>query len=81
MIRNDVIAKLVPLMEDIFDEDGLVYSDSLTADDVAEWDSLSHIRLMVAIERSFRIRFATSEMENLKNVGELVDAIVTKTAA
>jgi len=81
VIRNDVIAKLVPLMEDIFDEDGLVYSDSLTADDVAEWDSLSHIRLMVAIERSFRIRFATSEMENLKNVGELVDAIVTKTAA
>jgi acyl carrier protein len=79
--RVDVIARLVPLMEDIFDEDDLVYSDSLTADDVAEWDSLSHIRFMVGIERAFGIRFATGEIEHFKNVGDLVTAITTKTAA
>lgn len=79
MIREDVIERLLPLMEDIFDEDDLVYADSLTADDVAEWDSLSHIRFMVAIERAFGIRFATSEMESFKNLGDLVNAIVAKT--
>lgn len=80
MNREDVIAKLVPIMEDIFDEDDLVYADDLTAEDVAEWDSLSHIRFMVAIERAFEIRFSTGEIEQFKNLGELVSAISAKAA-
>lgn len=80
MTREDVIARLVPLMEDVFDEDDLVYSDALTADDVAEWDSLSHIRFMVAIERTFGVRFTTGEIESFKNAGDLVTAIQAKTA-
>ncbi len=80
MTRDDVIARLVPLMEDVFDEDDLVYSDALTADDVAEWDSLSHIRFMVAIERAFGVRFTTGEIESFKTVGDLVTAIQAKTA-
>lgn len=79
MTRDEVIAKLVPIMEDIFDEDDLAYADSLTADDIAEWDSLSHIRFMVAVERGFGCRFSTGEMELFKNVGDLVDAITAKT--
>ena len=79
MTRDDVIAKLLPIMEDIFDEDDLVYADGLTADDIAEWDSLSHIRFMVAVERGFGIRFTTGEIEMFKNVGDMVSAIVAKT--
>lgn len=78
--RDDVIARIVPLMEDVFDEDALVYADNLTAADVAEWDSLSHVRFIVAIERAFGVRFATSEIEHFKNVGDLVTAITAKTA-
>lgn len=78
MTRDEVITRLMPLMEDIFDEDDLVYSDSLMADDVAEWDSLSHIRFMIGVERAFSIRFSTGEMESFKNLGELVNAIVAK---
>lgn len=78
MTRDDIITRLIPIMEDIFDEDDLVYSDSLKADDIAEWDSLSHIRFMIAVERAFDVRFSTGEMESFKNVGELVNAIAAK---
>jgi acyl carrier protein len=50
----------------------------MTAKEVAEWDSLGHIRLMVAIEQAFGIKFSTSEISNLANVGELVAVIEKK---
>lgn len=78
MTRDEVIERLVPIMEDVFDEDGIEYSDSLTADDVQEWDSLSHIRFMVAVEKEFGVRFSTAEIEGLTNLGELVDALVAR---
>lgn len=81
MTREEVIARLVPLMENVFDTDDLVYADTLTADDVAEWDSLSHIRFVVATERAFNVRFSPSEIEGFKNVGELVSAVQAKAGA
>ena len=53
---------------------------STTADDVPEWDSMNHIFLVVEIERSFRIKFQTAEMEELRDVGELVALIRSKPA-
>jgi acyl carrier protein len=76
LVRDEVIKRLLPIMEDTFDEDKVVYVDSLSADDIEEWDSLSHIRFMVAVEREFSVRFSTSEIEGFKNAGELVDALL-----
>jgi acyl carrier protein len=78
MTRDSVIARLIPIMEDVFDEDNLVYADEMTAESVAEWDSLSHIRFMVSIERAFGFRFSTGEIEQYRNLGELVSAICAK---
>jgi acyl carrier protein len=50
----------------------------MTADDVSEWDSLSHVRLMLTIERVFRIKFTASQVGNLKNVGDLMDLLQSK---
>ena len=55
----------------VFDDDSLELHADLTANDVDNWDSLTHINLIVAIEKEFRIRFTTSEVSGLKNVGEL----------
>jgi acyl carrier protein len=78
VVRDEVIKRLVPIMEDTFDEDKVVYADSLSADDIEEWDSLSHIRFMIAVEKEFGVRFSTSEIEGFKNAGELVDALLGK---
>ena len=80
MTREDVIERLVPLMEDVFDVDDLAYTDTLSANDILEWDSLSHIRFVVATERAFNVRFTPSEIESFKNVGDLVTTIQAKTA-
>jgi len=56
----------------------LVITPATTAEDIEEWDSLSHIRLIVALERRLKIRFKNSELEGLMNVGDLVSVIDQK---
>jgi acyl carrier protein len=53
----------------------------MTADDVENWDSLTHINLIVAIEHEFQIKFTTREIAGLQNVGELMDLVLRKHAA
>ena len=53
-------------------------NDDITADDIDEWDSLSHIQLMLAIEKAFEIKFTSREMKELADVGEMVSCIKSK---
>jgi acyl carrier protein len=76
--ETQIFAKLTPIFHDVLDNDGIELSRSLTAGDVDEWDSLSHIRLIVAVERAFRIKFQSMEIADLKNVGDIVDLIRQK---
>ncbi len=78
MSSRDLLLKLQDIMRDVFDVDDLVISENATAEDVEEWDSLSHIRLIVAIEREFGFKFKNSEIESLKNVGDLLKLIQSK---
>lgn len=64
----------------VFDNDTIELTPELTADDVDEWDSLSHINLMIAIELEFDIEFDQSEIQNFANVGELMASIEAKIA-
>jgi acyl carrier protein len=63
----------------VLGDDELILKPELTAKDVEGWDSLSHIRLLVTIERKFHIKFTLPEVRELKNVGELTDLIGSKT--
>jgi acyl carrier protein len=58
-----------------FDDDDLVVNRETTARDVEGWDSLTHVTLLVSLEERFKIRFKSSEVSDLKNVGELLDLI------
>lgn len=79
MTQAALLDRVREIMADIFDEDDLAITPETTAADVEEWDSLSHIRLIVVIERSFGIKFANAEIEGLLNVGDLLKAISSKT--
>jgi len=80
MSHENTLAELREIMLDVFDIDDLELSDATTAEDVEEWDSLSHVRLVVAVERKFGFKFKNSEIESLKTVGDLVRLIESKTA-
>ena len=62
----------------VFDDDGIEIARETTANDIEEWDSLSHVNLIVAVEARFKVKFALRELQTLKNVGALIDLIDSK---
>ena len=78
MDREQIRERLTSIFHDVFDDDTIVPHDRLTAADVADWDSLSNIRLVVAVEQAFGFEFSTEEIDSLQNVGEFIDVIAAK---
>ena len=79
MNRQIILKQLNEIFNDTLDQDNIDLKENTSAADVKDWDSLSHIQLIVAIERRFKLRFKTAEISNFKNVGEMIDAILLKT--
>jgi acyl carrier protein len=80
MNREQVLEQLTGVLREVFDNDDLVARPELTARDVAEWDSLNHIRLIVSVEKAFRIKFKTSEVSGFANIAEMAEAVVAHLA-
>ncbi len=70
-----IYARLTGIFRDILDDDEIELSPALTAKEVEGWDSLTHIRLLMSIEKAFHIKFSTTEIGKLENVGSLVALI------
>lgn len=78
MERNDILSRVTEVFRDELELDDLVLTDETTADDVEEWDSLSHVQLVVALEKAFNIKFTSREILSWDNVGDLIDCISQK---
>ena len=79
MTREEVFEKLNTVFRDNFDDDGINLTDSTSSADIEDWDSLEQINLVVAIQDAFGIKFNIDEVNAMKNVGEMADAILAKT--
>lgn len=75
MDEPQIYAQLATIFQDVFDDDSIEMTPELSAKDVDGWDSLTHIRLILTIEKAFKIKFSTSEIGKLENVGDLVALI------
>ncbi|GDX80368.1 acyl carrier protein [Deltaproteobacteria bacterium] len=69
------IEQLQSVFRDVFEDDDIAISRTTTARDVAGWDSVMNVTLMISVERAFSLRFKSGNIAGLKNVGELVDLI------
>ena len=78
MNSTEIYEKLTAIFRDVFDENDLSLKPETTADDVDGWDSLTHIRLVLAVSKAFGVKFSASEIGNLNNVGEFVALIEKK---
>ncbi len=76
---DTIFLKLNPILQECFDDDDIIATPELQANDVEGWDSLAHVRLILHIERAFKIHFSASEVTSFKNVGDLAHAIKAKT--
>lgn len=79
MERQEIFKKLNEIFEDVLDlDDTPNLTNETSADDIEEWDSLSHIQLIVAIEKAFKIKFTSLEIMKWANVGEMVSSMEDK---
>ncbi len=78
---DNLLAELQVIFRDIFDQPNLVITRESNASTVDDWDSLTHVNLITAIEKRYKIRFALGELQDLKNVGDMIDLMQEKLAA
>ena len=78
MERSDILKRIEEIFREELELDDLVLTDETTADDVEEWDSLSHVQLVAAMEEAFGIEFKSREILSWENIGDLIDSIEKK---
>ena len=78
---DPILEQLQPIFQDILDQPNLVLTPESNASTVEDWDSLAHVNIVTAVERRFKIRFALGELQELKNVGDMVAMIKKKMSA
>ncbi len=81
MNREEVFDRLNEVFRDVFDDDSITVTETTTADDIEEWDSLEHINLLAAVEQEFGIKFNMGQVVSMKNVGEMADIIIAQLGA
>ena len=79
METKAIYPRLNRVFKDVFDDDTIHITPRTTADDIDDWDSLEHITLISAVERTFKMKFRMSEISSMKNVGEMVRIIAERT--
>ena len=80
MKESDILNRLTPLFRQVFEDDTIVAHMEMKASEVRRWDSLSHIDMVLLVEREFGIRMSARELSELVNVRDLVRVILAKTA-
>ena len=80
MDTTEVINELTKIWRNELDDDSIVLKPETTAKDVEGWDSLTNIQLIVATEKKYKVRFSATEIMNFKNVGDLAETVVRKSA-
>jgi acyl carrier protein len=78
MTDAEIHQKLTSIFQDVFDDPILTISDTTTAKDIEDWDSLSHINLIVATEKTFGVSFTTKDVKGLANVGDFIRLIASR---
>ncbi|HMU09186.1 MAG TPA: acyl carrier protein [Ferruginibacter sp.] len=78
MDRPLIIEKLTTIFRTVFNDEAIVLRNDLTANDVANWDSLTHMMMIGEVEKDFSIKFKLKELGKLEDVKSLVDLIETK---
>ncbi len=81
MNSDDILSQVRDIIAEVLDQPDLKLDRQTSADNVEGWDSFNHINIVVAVESRFGIKFHTADIEELRNVGELVELIERKLQA
>jgi acyl carrier protein len=71
----DRLFVLQDMFRQVFDDDGLVVTEETSRRDIADWDSVAHVKLVLSLEEEFGIRFNEDEVSSVQTVGDFLAAI------
>lgn len=74
----EIMNKMQEIFRDVFDDESLVITEATNAEDIDEWDSLTHITILQSVQDEFGVEFSITEIDNMKNVGDMIKAIKQK---
>ena len=77
-MEKEIFERLNEVFRDVFDDDSLTVTETTTAADIEDWDSLSHITLVSAVEDEFHMKFSMKEVVEMKNVGEMASIVAAR---
>lgn len=75
---DTMLAELQDIFRDVIDDPNLVLTPESNASNVKDWDSLTHVNLMTAVANHYKVKFKLSELQDLKNVGDLMTLLAKK---
>lgn len=78
MKRSDVVSSIKQIIAEVLLVDTDTITEKTTANDIESWDSIMHVQIILEVENIFGIQFSLSEMENFKNVGDLISSVESK---
>jgi len=78
MTRSEILPEILSIAREVFDDEDVDFDGTTLFDAIDEWDSLSHVHMVVRLEKAFAIRFQQTEMRKLVRVQDLLDLIATK---
>ncbi len=78
MNKDELLKNVNEIFIDVLDDETILLDYSTTASDVEDWDSLTHIQLVVAVEKKIKVKFTSKEIQSWNNVGEMLDCILSK---
>lgn len=76
MEKSEIFEKMTEICRDVFEEESLAVTESMTAADIKNWDSLTHLTLVNELETTFKVAFTIDEVTGSKSLGELLDALM-----
>lgn len=78
MKKNEIIEKLTSIFHEVFNNNTIVLNEEMTAADVENWDSLTHMMMIAKVEESFGVKFRLKELNKLKKVGDIIAVLSEK---
>ena len=78
MERNEILMQIQEIFREILDDNDINLTEEISSNDIEDWDSLTHIMIILDIEKKFRLKFSSSEILNWKNIGAMIDSIALK---
>ena len=75
MSADSVVERLTEIFREVFENDDIVLQRRMSARDIEGWDSMAHLRLILAIEIRFAVRLPSTKVAGLKTVGDLMDLV------